>query len=136
MICADTKVSGSMETRSPVVVAGVVDGDLTCGVLTLEEGGEIRGDVRANGDVVVRGTVTGNMDVDGKLTIAPTGRIQGDVSGHAIVIDDGGELRGRCSMGAPKPAAREPLHNERFVDAMFRDDDDASFVPRDLAVVS
>ncbi len=135
MISADTKIGGSLETASPVVVAGVVDGNLTCGELTLEADGEIRGDVSACGDVVVSGTVTGNMVVEGKLTIAKTGRVIGDVSGHTIVIHDGGELRGRCSMGGPKLAAREPKPDESFIGNMFSDDDDVSFAPPELAVV-
>ncbi len=99
MVGPDMLVDGSLSTRSPLLVAGEIEGDVDCGLLTLQSDGNIRGDVRASEDVVIRGTVTGDMNVAGKLTIATTGRVLGNVSARAIIMDEGGELRGRCSMG-------------------------------------
>ena len=135
IVGADTKIGGSIETDNAVAVAGAVNGDVTCGPLTLEADGQITGDVRACGDVVVSGTVTGNMNVDGKLTIAETGRVLGNVKANAVVIQDGGELCGRCSMGASKPSARESKPAESFIANMFSDDDDLSLGSPALAVV-
>jgi len=135
-IAADTTIGGSIETESPVLVLGVVGGDLTCGVLTVQSNGEVAGDVRAEGDVVVRGVVTGSIEARGKLTIASTGRVIGDVHAHAIVLDEGGELRGRCTMGAPKAAQTDPKPDESFIGKMLDDDDDdGAFSPPELAVV-
>ncbi len=129
-IGADMKVGGSINTTSPLIIAGVIEGDVACGVLTIEADGEVQGDVRASEDVVVTGTVRGSMDVDGKLEIAASGRVIGNVNARAIVIDEGGELRGRCSMGAPK-ASTGAKADDSFIGKMLDDDDTP-----DLAVVS
>lgn len=98
VIGADTKIGGSLSTQSAVLVLGEIEGDVSAVTVTVEEDGVVRGDVTTKEDVTVRGKVFGNMAVDGKLTITATGSVAGGVKARAIAIEEGGELRGRCSM--------------------------------------
>ncbi len=98
VIGADTKIGGAIETQSPVHVLGEVEGNINCTSVTVDDDGIVRGDIVASGDVSIRGKVLGNMAVDGKLTITSKGSVTGSVKARAIAIEEGGELRGRCSM--------------------------------------
>ena len=98
VIGADMRIAGSISTKSAVLVLGEIEGNVAGTTVTVEEDGVIKGDVAAADDVVVRGSVVGDMGVDGKLTITPTGTVEGGVKARSIAIEEGGELRGRCTM--------------------------------------
>lgn len=98
VIGTDMRIAGSISSKSGVLVLGEVEGNVAGLTVTVEEDGVIKGDVAATDDVVVRGSVVGNMGVDGKLTITPTGTVEGGVKARSIAIEEGGELRGRCTM--------------------------------------
>lgn len=100
VIGTDMRIGGSISTKSAVLVLGEIEGNVAGLSVTVEEDGVIRGDVAATDDVVVRGSVVGNMGVDGKLTITSTGRVEVGVKARAIAIEEGGELRGRCTMSS------------------------------------
>jgi cytoskeletal protein CcmA (bactofilin family) len=51
--------------------------------------GEITGDE----DVSVQGRVEGNIDVTRRVTVAPSGEVEGDVHARSIVV--GGKVRGQ-----------------------------------------
>jgi cytoskeletal protein CcmA (bactofilin family) len=73
----DGTVEGSVESRAAVVVG---------------ESGVVRGIVRGT-DIVVAGTVVGDVTCSGHLEILAKGRIEGDIS------ETGGVFRGTSSMG-------------------------------------
>lgn len=98
VIGTDMRIAGSISSKSGVLVLGEIEGNVAGVTVTVEADGVIKGDVAASDDVVVRGSVVGNMGVDGKLTITPTGTVEGGVNARSIAIEEGGELRGRCTM--------------------------------------
>ena len=79
----DGTVEGSVESRAAVVVG---------------ESGVVRGGVRGT-DVVVAGTVIGDVVCSGHLEILAKGRIEGDISARSMRIETGGVFRGTSSMG-------------------------------------
>jgi cytoskeletal protein CcmA (bactofilin family) len=79
----DGTIEGSLESRAAVVVG---------------ESGVIRGGVRGT-DVVVAGTVIGDVICSGHLEILAKGRIEGDISARSVRIETGGVFRGTSSMG-------------------------------------
>ncbi len=101
VIGSDTRIDGSLSTRTEVHLLGEIDGDVECVSLTVEAEAGIRGDVTAAQNVVIRGKVVGNLVVDGKLTITDTGSVAGIVRARSMTIDEGAELSGRCSMSSP-----------------------------------
>lgn len=56
------------------------------------EGAQLEGEIRGAGDLVVRGTIVGTLDVDGTLTVEASGRIRGEVRARAMVVR--GEVEG------------------------------------------
>ena len=100
VIGSDTRIDGSLSTRTEVHLLGEIDGDVECVSLTVEAEAGIRGDVTAARNVVIRGKVVGNLVVAGKLTITDTGSVAGIVKARSMTIDEGAELSGRCSMSS------------------------------------
>lgn len=85
----DGTIEGSVESRAAVVVG---------------ESGMVRGGVRGT-DVVVAGTVVGDVACSGHLEILAKGRIEGDISARSMRIETGGVFRGTSSMGDGDAAA-------------------------------
>jgi cytoskeletal protein CcmA (bactofilin family) len=85
----DGTVEGSVESQAAVVVG---------------ESGVVRGGVRGT-DVVVAGTVIGDVVCSGHLEILAKGRIEGDISAKSMRIETGGVFRGTSSMGEGASAA-------------------------------
>ena len=79
----DGTIEGSVESRAAVVVG---------------ESGVVRGGVRGT-DVVVAGSVIGDVVCSGHLEILAKGRIEGDISARSMRIETGGVFRGTSSMG-------------------------------------
>src|SRR3954465_2519203 len=79
----DGTVEGSIDSRAAVVVG---------------ESGVVRGGVRGT-DVVVAGTVIGDVICSGHLEILAKGRIEGDLSARSMRIETGGGFPGAGSKG-------------------------------------
>jgi cytoskeletal protein CcmA (bactofilin family) len=45
----------------------------------ISNGTDITGDVISNGDIRIDGTVTGTLNIKGKIVIGPTGKIRGEI---------------------------------------------------------
>ena len=132
----DMRVGGPITTCCGLHIAGEVAGNVVCGgALLIAVGGEVRGNVDGEEDVVVRGLVRGDMTVNGTLTIAATGRVIGNVNAKAIAVEEGGELCGRCATGAPAATAATANETSSLLERMV-DDDDANFSAPSLAAAS
>ncbi|MBM7568032.1 bactofilin family protein [Paenibacillus sacheonensis] len=97
----------------------IVEGAIrSAGSVRLE--GQLRGDVFSEGDVVLgesafaisnitarnvflAGQVTGNVRISGKLTIAATGKLYGDLDAATIAIEEGGVFQGNSAMDTGEP---------------------------------
>jgi len=79
----DGTVEGAVESRAAVVVG---------------ESGVVRGGVRGT-DVVVAGTVIGDVACSGHLEILAKGRIEGDIDAKSVRVETGGVFRGVSRMG-------------------------------------
>ena len=79
----DGTIEGSVESRASVVVG---------------ENGVIRGGVRGT-DVVIAGTVQGDVTCSGHLEILAKGTVEGDIAAKSMRIETGGVFRGTSRMG-------------------------------------
>ena len=57
------------------------------------KGTEIKGDIVANGDIRINGTLVGNLNTNNKLILGDTGLIQGEIT--ANVADISGKIKGK-----------------------------------------
>lgn len=90
-----------------------VDGKFTgkavsSGDLVVGEGGEIEGEIEV-GRLFVSGVVRGKVRASRQVQLAAGGKAFADLTTPSLVIEDGAQLEGRCSMGQGKkaPAAAE-----------------------------
>lgn len=74
-------------------IRGNVAAEDETSVLTLSEHGSIEGDVRAP-QIILDGTVVGDVYCSGRIELAPKARITGDVHYHLIEMAMGAEVNG------------------------------------------
>jgi len=59
------------------------------GINTIDAHTSIQGDLKAGGDIRIDGTLTGNLNCEGKLIVGPQGQINGDVTCVNASIEGG-----------------------------------------------
>lgn len=101
-IGAFLRITGELSGDENVVVHGQVDGTISLvGTdLTVGQSGRVNAEVHAN-SVVVEGEVVGDITAEGRVEVAATGSIQGDIRAGRVVLAEGARFRGRIDMGPP-----------------------------------
>src|SRR5690348_4686941 len=113
-IGASMSIKGEIRTQEELFVDGDVEGSLESkSLLTVGPNGKVRANIKAR-EVVVFGTVRGNVDVVEKVAIRDNGSVIGDIKTAGISIDDGSYFKGSIDIVRPdpksvsKPAKHEP----------------------------
>ena len=97
-IAPSTKIVGNISGQGEYVFCGTVEGDCEIdGPLTLAEGGRWNGTLRGT-DVIVSGSVEGDVIATQRVEISSTARITGSLTGHAIAIADGAVIEGEIQI--------------------------------------
>jgi cytoskeletal protein CcmA (bactofilin family) len=106
---AGLTLTGSIEGKSDLVVAGTVEGPVELeGDLVIEVGGAIHGDVRVHA-LTVRGVLTGDAFATTSIRVEPSAILVGDAAAPRVNVVEGAKIRGRVRMtGEPivTPARR------------------------------
>jgi cytoskeletal protein CcmA (bactofilin family) len=128
---ASTRFEGNLTSDGNIRVDGVFEGSIeTAGNVIIGEQARVMADIKANG-VQVWGAVKGNITALGRLEILSSGRVWGDIKVAALLIDEGGVLRGQCIM----QGENEPLLIEgpqvREADAEGDEVEDAPLLSED-----
>jgi cytoskeletal protein CcmA (bactofilin family) len=91
-------LQGRLEIQGDLKVAGTVEGDLKAtGDVTVDAGATVQAAIEG-ANVSVRGNVTGNVTAKRRLTLAGTGRLNGDVRVGRLTVEDGASLNGNVTM--------------------------------------
>lgn len=98
---------GKIKSEAGVRVEGQIIGDIECeGDVTVGEKGVIQSNIIAR-NVIIAGTVTGNIQARSKLSITAKGKLFGNMSAASISIEEGSIFEGTSRMaggtGAPAP---------------------------------
>jgi cytoskeletal protein CcmA (bactofilin family) len=102
-IAASTKVTGTITGQGAYVFCGNVEGDCDIvGPITLAEGGRWKGTMKAV-DIVVAGTVEGDVVAQQRVEIAGTARITGSLSGNSIAVAEGAIIEGEIKVMSGQP---------------------------------
>ncbi len=103
---ASIVVKGRIAASEDFVVTGRVEGEihLDAGVLTLAEGCEVVGEIKAP-VAVVGGHLKGNVTVTERLDVRATAEIQGNLTSPSLILVDGAQVTGRVEMPAVKHVA-------------------------------
>lgn len=111
-ISAGLKIRGEITGTSDLIIDGDTQGKirLTNGCVTVGPNGRVTADIDAR-DIVVNGTVQGNLKASESVRLGPNSHVEGSVLTPRIGIDDGARLRGNVEMTRPgetTSAAPEP----------------------------
>lgn len=92
-------IKGEVGGEEDLVIRGYVKGkvDLKNHALTVEKGGRVDGDIIVN-ELVLRGSVNGNVYAAGKVFVAAEALMRGDITAARISISDGAVFKGSIKM--------------------------------------
>ena len=94
----DTVLRGTLRFRDSVEISGRLEGRIVAdGYLFIRDGAEIRADIKAR-DIIVAGTVHGDIEATHRLEILETGQIYGNVRTARFRVADGVVFEGKCEM--------------------------------------
>jgi len=93
-------LQGRLEIQGDLKVAGTVEGDLkVSGDVTIDSTATVQAAIEG-ANISVRGNVTGNVTAKRRLTLAGTGRLNGDVKVGRLTVEDGASLNGTVTMSS------------------------------------
>jgi cytoskeletal protein CcmA (bactofilin family) len=102
---AHLSITGDIETDGTLRIDGRLEGSVRRGgVVILGVGASVKGSIVAN-EVVVGGTVEGDIRAAQRVELQPTAVVSGDVEAGTILIQEGGALRGRLFVRPAEGAA-------------------------------
>jgi cytoskeletal protein CcmA (bactofilin family) len=105
-LAASTRIVGTITGQGAYVFCGTVEGDCDIsGPLTLAEGGRWKGTMKAV-DVVVAGTVEGDVIAKQRVEIAGTARVNGSLSGNSIAVAEGAIIEGAITVTSGEPPVK------------------------------
>jgi cytoskeletal protein CcmA (bactofilin family) len=107
-IGANTHIKGDIQGDGGLRIDGIVEGTIEItGNLVITESAKVRAEIKAN-NVSIAGAVQGNV-VANRVEIADTGRVWGDMTIKALMINEGAYLRGQTFMSQDlQPPKLEP----------------------------
>jgi cytoskeletal protein CcmA (bactofilin family) len=114
VVAAGADIKGEFKSNGSVRVDGGIDGQLEIKRdLILGDQGVIKGSINVY-NILVAGTVEGNITAQGKIEITSTGTILGDVVAATFVVAEGGKFQGNCKMIEAKQErkVRLPEHKQ------------------------
>jgi cytoskeletal protein CcmA (bactofilin family) len=98
------KVNGQIYSKEDLYVDGDVEGtiELHDNKLTIGPNGKVHAAVKAR-EVIVLGTIQGNVEASDRLEIRKDGRLVGDIRTARIIIEDGAYFKGSIDIVKPEP---------------------------------
>ncbi|QDR83074.1 bactofilin family protein [Sporomusa termitida] len=94
----DTSFKGSISSQGTIRIDGQHEGELvTVGDVVIGESGRLQAQLKAC-NVIIAGTITGNIEVSDKLELLPTAKVYGDIKVGILTINEGAVFRGACQM--------------------------------------
>ena len=99
IIGSDVVVKGEIHFESPAKVLGRIEGTITSkATVFVAEGSDCKANISAR-EVAVEGTVTGNLDVDGRVELKPGGSVIGDITAQRMTMAEGASVNGHFRVG-------------------------------------
>lgn len=94
----NSKIEGLLFASDSTRIDGLLQGKiLSESSVIVGESGVVRGDINAV-EILVAGTVYGNLKAEERIEITETGCLLGDLVTKTLVIDEGASFRGNCTM--------------------------------------
>ena len=108
-------IKGQIFSQEDLTIDGEMEGSIEVKEhrLTVGPNGRVQAGVKAR-EIIVLGTINGNVDVSDKIDIRKDARLVGDIKTARIVIEDGAFFKGNIDISrgttaeTPKPPASQP----------------------------
>ncbi len=105
-IGASIKIKGELSGEEDLVIQGNVEGTvkLKDNSISVSEQGKVHADVYAR-SIVVQGELSGDLYGSESVTVARSGRVNGNIIAPRVVLEDGAKFKGNIDMDSKKAAA-------------------------------
>ena len=98
IIGGNSKIEGLLTAAESTRIDGLLEGKIMSeSSVIIGEHGLVRGDIDAV-EILVAGTVYGNLRAQERIQLTETGRVLGDIFTKTLVIDEGASFKGNCTM--------------------------------------
>ena len=96
-------VKGDVVSTEDLVIDGKVEGTIELGdnSLTIGSGASVVADLAAK-EILISGTVKGNVMGNAKVELKSTAKVQGDISSPKFLMEEGATLIGKVDTGTKK----------------------------------
>jgi cytoskeletal protein CcmA (bactofilin family) len=103
------KIVGQIYSKEDLYVDGEVEGTVEAmeHKLTIGPNGTVKATVRSR-EVVVLGSIAGNVEATDKLEIRKDAKLVGDIKTARIIIEDGAYFKGSIDIVKPEPSKTAP----------------------------
>jgi len=102
-----TKIVGEISGDEDVLVEGQIEGEIRITRdLRVGAGGVVKAKVAAQ-SIIVSGEVIGDCEATGRVELASTGKLTGNIRAPKIVIAEGAMFRGNSDMSGKKDERKE-----------------------------
>ena len=102
-----TRLKGDLYSEEELFFDGEIEGSIEVrGALTIGPNGKVKANVKAR-ELVVKGSIHGNVDAADRISIMNGASIVGDVKTAGIVIEDGAYFKGGIDILRPE-ASKKP----------------------------
>ena len=95
---------GKANAEGDMLIEGKVHGEVICSDgLPVGQDGNVEANLRAQ-DIVIAGTVTGEIEAAHRATLQSTAQLQGRLKAMALIVEEGAVLRAAdCDIGESRP---------------------------------
>jgi len=102
LLDSQLSLTGDLETSGSLRIDGKLDGSIRrADTVVLGVGASMSGDVYAR-EVVIGGTITGNVHATERVELQATAIVTGDILTQTILVQEGGVVNGRVLMRPPE----------------------------------
>ncbi len=99
LVAAGLTIEGKIDGSGHVRIAGRFNGEVHVrGDLTVEQGAQISGEIRAE-TMVVGGEVEGNIPATARVELSESGVLTGDLKASSLTVAAGSRMRGKVEFG-------------------------------------
>jgi len=113
------QVKGEIQSCKTLIVEGRVEASLEAGELTVRRGGVYDGTATVD-NATVGGDFSGDLTVNGLLTVEAGGRVGGKLRYRELRIEQGGRLSGDVDLLPEEEPARKPDPREAAKEAVAK----------------
>lgn len=91
-------IEGNVTGKGNFKIDGIITGDISVnGDIVLGEKSMVTGNVSGK-NIIIAGSVIGDVEASGQLTIKHTGKINGDQKCGSLIVEEGSSVTGKCEI--------------------------------------